>query len=222
MLEIKKLKIELETISPFRIGAKKTPFSSVEQPIVKIGDKIVVPGTTLKGALRSEIERYLIENYPNDPDMKPCIPAPKLTKDEEKLVRDGKYRGSSCQYPNKDKEVATSICPVCYLLGAQGLKGFIIVPFLNLESDISPDEFTSIRIDRGKGTAAEGAIRTSEILPEGVKFSGTLQILIRDDVKGWELGKPRPLTQKTLGDKWLMASDWDKERIGFVEKFHEI
>ena len=211
MEKIKKLKIEIETKSPFRIGAKKTPFSTIEQPIVKIGGKIVIPGTTLKGALRHEIEKYLIQNHPDDPKMKPCIPASQLSEDETKLVAEGKYRGTSCQYPNPKQ--ATSICPVCYLLGAQGLRGFITVPFLNLQTELTPDKFTSIRIDRSTGVAAKGAIRSAEILPEGVKFTGELQILIEDKIRGWKLGKPRPLQGNTLGDQWLINSDWDENRI---------
>jgi len=57
MVEIKELKVELETKSPFRVGAKKS-FAGIDQPIVKIGGRIVVPGTSLKGALRQEIEIF--------------------------------------------------------------------------------------------------------------------------------------------------------------------
>ena len=78
MLNIKKFKIVLETKSPFRIGGKKDPFSALDQPIVRIGEQVVVPGTTLKGAIREEIEKYLIEKYPGKSEMKPCIPSSEM------------------------------------------------------------------------------------------------------------------------------------------------
>jgi len=220
MREIKKLKVELETLSPFRIGAKKL-FSGIDQPIVKIGGKIVVPGTTLKGALRHQIEDYLIEKYSEREEMKPCIPSTEkgLSEDEKILIKNRKYRGESCHYPCKKREgpgnqpIKHSICPACYLLGAQGIIGFVSVPFLEIKSNTLQEEFTSIRIDRAKGTAAEGHLRTSEILPAGAKFEGILTVLIKDDIRGWELGKPRPLGESTLGDEWLKNSEWDKEKI---------
>lgn len=238
MSEIKELKIELETESPFRIGTKKS-FAGIDQPIVKIGEKIVMPGTSLKGALRQEMESYLIENFSNSPEMKPCIPAARLSVDEEKLVEDGKYRRSSCHYPcdmrkgrNQERERCSSIkgiyygledekregkhsiCPTCYLLGAQGIPGFITVPFLNTE--VKEEEFAGVRIDRGKGTVAKEGPRNYLIIPEDVKFTGTLTILLKDDIRGWELGKARPFKEPTLGDKWLEKTNWNREQI--IEK----
>ncbi|RLI61794.1 MAG: hypothetical protein DRO88_12610 [Promethearchaeia archaeon] len=235
MNKISELKVELETKSPFRIGTKKL-FSGIDQPIIRLGDKIVIPGTTLKGALRNEIERYLIQNCSNNPEMKSCIPTARLSVDEEKLVEDGKYRRSSCHYPcnmrkekNQEKERCSSIkwkyygledekregkhsiCPTCYLLGAQGIPGFITVPFLNTE--VKEEEFAGVRIDRGNGTVTKEGPRNYLIIPEDVKFTGTLTILLKDDIKGWELGKPRPLKEPTLGDKWLENSEWTTEKI---------
>lgn len=51
--------IELVTKAPFRIGGvKPVPGTTdVDSPIVKLGNKVVVQGTSLKGALRAELER---------------------------------------------------------------------------------------------------------------------------------------------------------------------
>lgn len=229
MVEIKELKVELETKSPFRVGAKKS-FAGIDQPIVKIGGRIVVPGTSLKGALRQEIENYLIEKFSNNPEMKLCIPASSLSKDEEELLRNNKYRRSSCHYPCKIrggrcdsirgeyfgleseiKEGKHSLCPACYLLGAQGITGFVTIPFLNTEA--KEEEFSGVRIDRGKGTVASEGPRNYLIIPEGVRFTGKMRVLLRDGVRSWELGKPRPLKEATLGDKWLEDSNWSQEKI---------
>ncbi len=239
-MEFREYKIVLETKSPFRIGGGKDPFSAIDQPIIKIGEKIVIPGTTLKGALRESLEKYLIQNYSDKEGMKPCIPASErtLSEDEKRLIKIGKYKGASCHYPckiEKDRQTGKDqcsivkigsdkieinagmhyICPVCYLLGAQGLVGFVTVPFLS--ADVTPSELPAIRIDRAKQTVAgergAGAYRTYQILPEGVTFEGVLTVLIRDDLRGWELGKPRPLQDVTLGDLWLQKQEWDMDKI---------
>lgn len=225
MKENKRFKVVLETKSPFRIGGQKDPFSKADQPIAKIGGRIIVQGTSLKGAYRQGIEDYLIENYFDNDSMKPCVPSDKknISKDEEKLISDGKYKGMSCHYPcdvktdPQDKRVHRcgdsphSICPACYLLGAQGLVGFVTVPFLN--ANVTPNDLYSIRIDRAKGTAASGTNREYQIIPEGVKFEGELTVLMKDDVRGWELGKPRDLQDSTKGDMWLHETSWNGDRI---------
>ncbi len=233
--------IVLKTESPFRVGRKKDPFTSVDQPIIMIGNRVAVPGTTLKGALREAIERYLIENYSNKPGMNPCLPATPqtVTPDEAELIRRGKYKGTSCHYPctprnqnnRRCKHVINFnnvehwapeeknaglhyICPVCYLLGAQGLIGFTTIPFLY--ADISPYELPALRVDRVTGTVATGAYgtyRTYQIVPGGTEFRGILQVTLEDPIKGWKLGEPRPLKDLTLGDLWLKQNqEWQNSK----------
>ena len=238
-----KYEITLTTESPFRVGRKRDPFTTIEQPIIILGNRVVIPGTTLKGALREAIERYLIERYSNEIGMKPCIPATPqtITPDEQELIRKGVYKGTGCHYPcnprnqrdrrcknvlrlnntelwapEERKQGLHYICPACYLLGAQGLVGFITVPFLY--SDIQPHELPALRIDRSTGTVATGVYgtyRTYQIVPENTVFKGILEILLEDSVKGWKLGEPRPLQGLTLGDLWLNNNpDWkDPDRI---------
>jgi len=214
MQVLKKYKVILETKSPFRIGGKKDPFSALDQPIVRIGDHVVVPGTSLKGAIREEMERYLIKNYPNENDMKPCIPSSEkmLSSDERKLINEGMYKGSSCHYPCDPKEgVKHGICPVCYLLGAQGLVGFVTIPFLY--AAVTSSELPATRIDRVTKTVAEGTHRFYQMVPVGVKFEGTMTIMFEDKLRKWNLGKPRPLQGNTQGDLWLERAGWDANKI---------
>lgn len=235
--------ITVTTESPLRIGRRKDPFTTVEQPVITIGNRVVIPGTTLKGALREAIERYLIEKYADKPGMKSCIPATPqtITPDEKELIRQGKYKGTGCHYPcvprsqndirckhtisfddveywtpeEKDRGLHY-ICPVCYLLGAQGLVGFVTVPFLYADAPLY--ELPALRMDRVTGTVATGTYgtyRTYQVVPEGTKFQGVLRVLLEDPVKGWKLGEPRPLKGLTLGDLWLIKNpEWrDPERI---------
>jgi CRISPR/Cas system CSM-associated protein Csm3 (group 7 of RAMP superfamily) len=215
-----KYEIELVTKAPFRIGGVKPipGTTDVDSPVVKLGNRIVVQGTSLKGALRAELERYLIDSFFDKESnkwknewMKPCIPADEKTisPDEKKLLNRGLYK-YSCSYPNSDDY----ICPVCYLLGARGLVGFVEVPFLNMvKGDVALLQF--IRADRVTGTSAKGekgAIGKFEAVPEGSVFKGVMTVLKEDDIIGWKLGEPRDLAE-SKGDKWLESGDWDKEKI---------
>jgi len=237
MLKEKSFKVTLVTGEPFRIGAKQHPLSGADNPVTKLGGKLVIPGSTIKGALRSEVERLLIDTYyENDrwkqgfEAFKPCIPGAELSKDEEKLVDSGKYRDKigACHYPCNPKKCGNtnhSICPACYLFGSMGLTGFVKVPFLYAE--VSPTDITGTRIDRARNTVFEkrgrGALYTYEVVPDGVTFSGMLRVLLEDTVLDWNLGEPRDLgEERTLGDLWLKDNKGkmdDKAQEEFIKTY---
>jgi CRISPR/Cas system CSM-associated protein Csm3 (group 7 of RAMP superfamily) len=221
-MEIIRYNIILETKEPFRIGALESPITGVHNPVARIGGKVVAQGPSLKGALRAEIERHIIENYLDSPGMKPCIPSAErtLTQGERKLIEVGPFkRGGSCQYREERRRRERRppgeedyICPVCYLLGAQGIVGFVRVPYLF--TDAMPEELYAIRIDRAAGTVAKGTSRDYQIMAPNIRFEGTMEVLIHDPMRNWRLGKPRPLPDEvTRGDIWLKEGGWSQERI---------
>lgn len=227
-----KFKIEVETEEPFRVGATKDVFTDIDNPIVLLNNEPAIPATSLKGAWREEIERWLIATYYDektrkwkDPAMQPCIPAGKISDDERELLKQNKYKNRTwtdnqkqqhfepeqCEYK---KGARTYICPACYLLGAQGLNGFARVPFLfpvEGQKDLEK-ELYSLREDRAVGGAVKGSNRSWFIVQKGVKFEGTLEVLREDKIKAWTFGKPRGLAYGE-GDKWLESNGWNAERI---------
>ena len=161
---------------------------------------------------QSKIEEYLIDKYSNIQEMKPCIPTSQntISHEEEKLIEKGKYRpNGNCEYPKVD-----TICPVCYFLGANGLVGFVSIPFLY--TDNSAELMYSVRIDRAKGTAADRTNRDYQVLPQGSIFKGDIEIILEDTVKGWKLGQKRKGLQRDV-DKWL-----DEKSVVSGEKFSEM
>lgn len=213
MKKLKTIELTITALSPIRVGAKKSPMRETDSPIVKIGEKFAIPGSTLKGALRAKIEECLIDKYSNIPEMKPCIPTSKntISQEEQKLIRNGKYRpDGSCEYPKTD-----SICPACYFLGANGLVGFVSIPFLY--TDNPAELMYSVRIDRAKGTAADRTNRDYQILPQGTTFKGGIEIVLEDTVNGWKLGNKRMDLQKKEVDKWL-----DGKSVESGKKFSEM
>lgn len=239
MISEKRYKIELEAIEPLRIGAVEDPRSGIHNPVAKVGEKVVIPGSSLKGALRAEIEQFLVESYYDQVsqnwlgdklDCQPCIPAPRPSTDEQTLINLGKYKSEACHYPcefeerfqrgervfrgkcTKDgKANPHTICPACYFLGAMGLNGFVRVPFLYAE--ISPEELYSARIDRARNTVVEGTNRPYQLIPASTRFVGELVIISEDPVTGWKIGEARALNDKTLGDKWLEGGTFQAEEL---------
>src|SRR3990170_4360274 len=133
---------------------------------MKMLNKYKIELTTLEGFLRNKMEEYLIDNYRISELMKPCIPSSEntLSADEQILIKEGKYREKgACQYSSEDlHKRSNSICPVCYFLGANGLNGFIRVPYLYSES--RPDELYSVRADRAKDAVVDRTNRNYQIM----------------------------------------------------------
>ncbi len=80
--------IEYTTKSALGIHAgKESSFSAVDQPIARIGGKAVIPGSSIKGVLRSTLESLMSEN-----NIKVCIPEATIPKermrDKERYAQD--------------------------------------------------------------------------------------------------------------------------------------
>jgi len=213
VLQLRRYRIELTAKSPIRVGAAEDPFRGVDNPVVVVGDKLVIPGSSLKGALRNQLERYFINeaNKRGKDSLKPCLATAEPSDFERELIKKGKYARKGCEFKNE----RSVICPVCYFLGAQSLIGFVRVSFLHvMDKNLKAEVLTGIAIDRKTGTARKGAIYKYEVIPEETKFEGELEIVERDEQLGWEFGKPRYFTKyvkenekerekKYTPDKWL-------------------
>lgn len=242
--EWKSFKIELTTREPLHIGGTSHILSDVHNPIVLLnGDIPAIPSTSLKGAWRAQIERYLIGYLENNGlldrgeelGIKPCIPSTKLTDDEKLFAETNKYKRKryfnkeTKNFENKwlpaldpcdyDRE-SDYICPACYLLGAQTLHGFIRVPFLlpakgQQEIDVL---LYSIREDRAKGGAAKGTNRGWYVINPDIKFEGEAEALLEDKLRKWTFGgKRESLKYKGVDgkgiDKWLNDKQWTAGKI---------
>jgi CRISPR/Cas system CSM-associated protein Csm3 (group 7 of RAMP superfamily) len=200
--------VTVKLIEPLHISGKSDPFTTAHNRMTRVGDDVVIPGPSFKGALRFSLERLLSANYSQKEWMKPCLPATgRNTSDDEKTLKNQrKYRNNPCSY-----EKNSTLCPVCYLLGAMGLPGIVYVPFLF--TDTLPEELYSLRLDRATGTGVHGTNREYEFVPAGSVFKGTIEVLEKDEITGWTFGQPRPLAKNRNADKWLIEEDWDRDRI---------
>ena len=180
--QIERFQITLTSLEPFRIGAPQDVMEGVDNPIATIGSRAAVLGPTLKGALRANIEKYLIEHYATDDDMKPCIPSSEatLSEEEKKLISNRIYHvNGSCLFSRRNK--SPSIYPTCYLLNTQKLMSFVHVPFLL--TDITPEELYSMKIDHATNIISKRTNQEYQILPQKTKFKNIIKILTQNPIK---------------------------------------
>ncbi|MCC6546920.1 hypothetical protein IT570_07100 [Candidatus Sumerlaeota bacterium] len=214
-------KIKLTAIEPLRVGGADNPLSDADNAVAILGGRPCIPGATLKGAYRAQLERFLFEGYCangswKDTLLKPCLPSAGKVSEQERQLAKRQYRkekGCELRYADKD-----GICPACYLLGAMGIGGFVSVPFL-FADPATQETLYSARIDRAAGTVAKGANRSYEVVPPGSVFEGELDVLLEDAFLGWELGKPRKLHESASADSWLAKLDPQLNRNEFFELF---
>ncbi len=233
------LSIEVAENSFLHIGAAPSPLTEKKGAVFKVDRIPVIPATSVKGALRYQLELLFIEksnefakllNLSNgEKDMlKPCIPSSKPSDAEKELINAKQYRQKHCELKAdnngiKIEEENIGICPVCYFMGATGLMGFL--RFNNFyplgESDVIDQ--TNIRIDRKTGTAAYGAKVEGEQVKPGTVFKGNIDIIISDPIlqmQGIQFGDARKIGNKVV-DKWLekwSETDKDKKISILIEK----
>jgi CRISPR-associated RAMP protein (TIGR02581 family) len=66
LISLYKFEIKLINLTPLSIGAGKSATSALEgldNPVVRLNGKVYIPGSSLKGALRSEAEKYVRSVY---------------------------------------------------------------------------------------------------------------------------------------------------------------
>lgn len=204
MNEVKTLIITVRAVSPVRVGGSIDHIRGIDLPMATVGGKPVIPGASLKGAFRAELTASLLRLARENPLLRPCIATP-TRSNEEKALQGFKEKACVVEEDPGDN----TICPACYLLGAQGLVGFVRVPFLY--ASVSQEELVELPCDYARGTGRNVGPRTLEFVPKEATFTGELELVLRDEVRGWELGKPRPQFHRQ--DRWLEDGSWSAERI---------
>jgi len=209
------LKITVKEGSFLHIGGSPSPLTEKKAPVFSVDGKPVIPASSFKGAFRYQVEQLLIDKkdefiskfgITDDELIKPCIPAPRPSKAEQKLLQLGyrkhceiKVDEDKVEIPQKNGR-PIGICPVCYFFGATGLMGFLRIPNFWPEAGEYRIDQTSIRIDRESGTAATGAIVTGEQVKPGTIFKGTLEIVAQQ--RTFQFGRAREIGG-TKVDLWL-------------------
>jgi len=145
------IRYHIVTMSDLHIGSHgSTAPGEVDSPVIKTNDGTpFVPGSSLKGVLRTEFER-LLRGCHFDACMVPDVCGSKKRKDVKP-------------------------CPVCVLFGGMDVAGSVRVAdaFANSSKTMIRD---GVGIDRMTRKAKTGAKYDIEVVPKGSTFNGTITV----------------------------------------------
>lgn len=206
------IEIEVEKRSFLHIGASPSPLTEKKGAIFKVDRVPVIPASSLKGALRYQLELLFIDMVDEFDSLfstgkrdflKPCIPSSRPSRAEKGLIDSEKYR-KCCEIKIEEKKVIVkenTICPVCYFMGSPGIMGFLKIGNFYPVSEGNIVDHVNIRIDRKTGTAARKAkVDIEQVKPE-TKFRGVIEV-VTSTPQGFEFGKSRKIGN-VMVDKWL-------------------
>lgn len=174
--------------SPLRLSSGQAS-DETDAPLMRTRDKMpYIPGTSLRGAIRSELERTLAGS-PAEQGLKTCVLFSEhdSNKDCNKKVREFQNeRQRSVSGKNlTDEELAqfaeSKLCDVCKLFGCTIFASRLIVEDAYPEQ--SEDQLKSkliirdgVGIDRDTGVACEGVKFDYEVMEPGPAFTFRMQV----------------------------------------------
>ena len=182
--EIIELDVEYTTKSALAISAGKQPAEVVEAPVIKLAGMPVIPGSSLKGALRSTLEAMLAQQ-----GVKVCVPfaaIPKGIRGDEQRRKEYLAKLGRLE-PCQDIENPCPICAIFGTIGGQaGLSGrAIVLDATTQEGKYNLIERTHVAIMRDTKSQAEGSLMSLQAVDAGAVFEGKIRIVNPED---WQVG----------------------------------
>ncbi len=158
---------ELVAETGLRVGAggETALATATDLPVMRTADgRPFIPGASLRGAVRSHIERIIRTFEPDKGNGKgACNP----TRTQEWCLTSEKVR-TLREKPDYDEQVYTLSCRVCRVFGSPWLASRVRFTDLPMLSDAELELRDSVAIDREKESVANKF--DFEALPAGVRF----------------------------------------------------
>lgn len=181
--EIFEIEVEYITKSSLAIGAgKEVALAAVESPVTRIGGQPVIPGSSIKGALRSLLEATMA-----NAGLRVCLPEaaiPKTEMRQKERYAESLKRRLPCS-PQREKE---DVCSICQIFGAAGLSGRAIFLDARSAQGQEPELIatrTHVAITRDTKAAAGGKLLELQVVEAGYKFTGLVRIVNPEE---WQVG----------------------------------
>ena len=157
---MRRIGVELRNLSLLTVGSAYPRLTLADVNTVRIGGEVVIPGSSLKGALRTAAHRA----------------AGRLGLTSCGQVEPGMI--------SKAHEAMGRVCDVCELFGMPGAAGSssskLFVSNLRPKLDISTITVTRVSLDPARGKAREGGLFTVEAIPPCTLFEGEITLLSDD------------------------------------------
>lgn len=186
--DITVLKVAYTTESALAISTGDQPAEIMESPVIKLGGKPVIPGSSLKGALRSTLEAMLAEL-----GHEVCIPFAAIPRryrrgrKEEQKQKIKRYVSSlGRRAPCDDIEHPCPVCSIFGTVGGQaGLSGKALFLDAIVEGDYELIERSHVAITRDTKSQSEGSLMSLQAVDAGATFRGDIRVI---NAEPWEVG----------------------------------
>jgi CRISPR-associated RAMP protein (TIGR02581 family) len=165
-----RLRAELVAVSGLRVGAGKSfDAAATDQPVIRDAlGRPYIPGSSLKGALRSGLESIL--RGLGHKDLQACELFEKGRRCVGDPDDDDKGRGGRRRESITLADVVKGCCTACSLFGSPLLAGRVFVHDLPLLSGSSTELRDGVGIHRDLGTAQPSIKYDVEVVPTGTRF----------------------------------------------------
>ncbi len=203
------IKGNLKAVTALHIGAAEDEFrpNGCRNPFFRNADGLpLIPGSSLKGAMRSFLEQYLSSESGKDALLKnipfrkeicneqnPCADVKKDSRLKALLKEDGKDSQKELSHYlfGTDGGEDGKLCMVCRLFGSPCSSAKFSIRDARVIEETFQGEFeirSGVAIDRNLGTSVENKTFTTEVVPEGTEFSFKA-VLENGDENEWAVVK---------------------------------
>jgi len=170
------------TQSTLSIQSIDMPFQVYDTGVVAIGGKPVIPGSSIKGAMRSTLESLMAKHLPPKQICLQDANNPEREKKDEYAGKIGRKRACPAENP----------CNICKIFGTTGgnraLSGqaiFTDAILKNGEDRTKIIERAHVALRRDNKSQSSGGLMTFQGIDAGVKFDGKVRIINPED---WMVG----------------------------------
>ena len=175
---IAEIKVEYTTLSALAIlSGREEAYAPLDQVVTEVGGKPVIPGSSLKGAVRSAVESLLAQR--NIPVCVPDSAVPKeFSREKDKYAR-GIGRLPACEGRTG------KLCPVCQVFGAVDLAARATFLDAKPVGEAKLIERSHVALTRDNRAAAGGKLLQLQAVDAGTKFEGIVRVTNPQD---WHIG----------------------------------
>jgi len=179
--------LEFRAQSALAIHAgKAAAFEAVESPVILSAGEPIIPGSSLKGALRSTLESLLAAA-----GFEVCVPDAAIPKQwgKKRIRRPEERREYARAIGRKPACSADDPCPVCQIFGTaggqQGLAGRAIFLDARAQPGYQLIERNHVAIARDTRSQAGGKLMSVQAVDAGAVFKGQIRLVNPQD---WMVG----------------------------------
>lgn len=186
--------LELDTPMHIGRGTSLEPVGTDMPVIIDVKKRPFIPGSSVKGILRSETERILRtleaqKKKIGENKITVCESSklcPNLSREERDNLKEKCTKNGKLNEMEFAEEILNRLCTVCGLFGSTDSASHVLIKDMPLRSKkIKTELRDGVAIDRDTGTAKGHQLFSFEIVPAGAEFKFEA---ILENAEEWQVG----------------------------------